>query len=54
MIVGKPIKKLKVDFDDDQVNDAINLNDALADIFAQKELNDVKENLAASIQAKIK
>ena len=53
MIVGRPIKKLKVDFDENKVNDAIDLNDALADLFASRdELNN--ENFAASIQAKIK
>ena len=52
MIIGKPIKKLKVDFDDDEVKDAVDLNDALADLFEQKERNN--ESVTASIQAKIK
>ena len=52
VIVGRPIKKLKVDFDDDEVKDAVDLNDALADLFEQKELNN--ESVTASIQAKIK
>ena len=52
MIIGKPIKKLKVDLDDDKVKDAVDLNDALADLFEQKERNN--ESVTASIQAKIK
>lgn len=52
VIIGKPIKKLKVDFDDDEVKDAVDLNDALADLFEQKERNN--ESVTASIQAKIK
>ena len=47
MIIGKPIKKLKVDFDDDEVKDAVDLNDALADLFEQKERNN--ESVTASI-----
>jgi len=45
VIVGKPIKKLKVDLRD--VNDAVDLNDALADLFEKKEQNN--ESVTASI-----